>query len=112
MVTLAGLYLAISPWIAHFRTMSSEIAANNLILGLAVAALGLCLAVVPDRMAGMGWTLTIIGAWTIAAPFAVNTAAARSHQIIWNNSIVGGLTLLLGLATMAALRSAVAAAES
>lgn len=105
LVTLAGLYLAISPWVAHLRTLSTEITTNNLIIGLAVAALGLCLAVVPDRMAGMGWTLTIIGAWTIVAPWAVNTPSSRSHEIIWSNSFVGGATLLLGFATMAALRS-------
>src|SRR5690242_12555696 len=39
LIVLAGLWLAISPWVIHFNRTQPEITASNLILGLAVAAI-------------------------------------------------------------------------
>src|SRR5581483_9493786 len=47
LVLLTGLYLAVSPWVVGFAGSAPRMAVNDLILGLAVAAIGLGLAIAP-----------------------------------------------------------------
>ncbi|MEW1863470.1 SPW repeat protein [Streptomyces sp. NBC_00669] len=95
---LTGLYLAISPWVVGFTGLTS-LRVTNLVVGIALAVLAMGFGSVLERTHGLGWVAIAIGAWTIAAPWAVS-GHADIHKAIVNNAIVGGVAILLGLATM------------
>jgi hypothetical protein len=97
---LAGLYLAISPWVVGFQNFSPSLRVSNLITGIALAVLGMGFGSVLERTHGLGWVATAIGAWTIIAPWVVSGNAAF-YKTIWNNSVVGGVACLIGLCIMA-----------
>lgn len=94
-VFLVGLYCAISPWVLGFTTSQPTLVAHNLIMGIAIAVLGLGFTVMPERMYGLSWAICAIGAWMIASTWVVGSGP--SLGVILNNVIIGGLTLLLGL---------------
>ncbi|MDK0518534.1 SPW repeat protein [Streptomyces sp. ML-6] len=95
-VFLVGLYCAISPSVLHFTASQSTLATHNLIMGLAIAALGLGFTVMPERMYGLSWAICAMGAWMIISTWIVGSSPDLG--IILNNVIIGGLTVLLGLA--------------
>ncbi|MGW2180760.1 SPW repeat protein [Streptomyces sp. NPDC001732] len=98
-VFLVGLYCAISPWVLHFTASQPTLATHNLIMGLAIAALGLGFTVMPERMYGLSWAICAMGIWTILATWIVGSGPDLG--IVLNNVIIGGLTILLGLACVA-----------
>ncbi|MFB9630954.1 SPW repeat protein [Nonomuraea helvata] len=95
---LAGLYLAISPWVVGFNGFTT-LAANNLIVGIAVAMLALGLASASERTHGIAWITPLIGVWTIISPWVVSGNVATTGTI-WSNVVTGVITLLLGLGAM------------
>lgn len=96
---LAGLYLAMSPWIVGFNDLST-LAGNNLIAGVAVALLALGLASAYGRTHGIAWVMPLIGVWTIIAPWVVSGDASTTGTV-WSNVVIGAVTVILGLGTMA-----------
>ncbi|THA67673.1 hypothetical protein E6P78_14780 [Streptomyces sp. A0958] len=94
-VFLVGLYCAVSPWVLHFTTSQSSLVTNNLIMGIAIAVLGLGFTAMPQRMYGLSWAIVAMGAWTIVAPWVVGSSPDRG--VVLNNVIIGGLTALLGM---------------
>ncbi|MET9922307.1 SPW repeat protein [Streptomyces sp. NPDC006435] len=94
-VFLVGLYCAISPWVLHFTASQPTLATHNLIMGLAIAALGLGFTVMPERMYGLSWAICAMGAWMILSTWIVGSSPDLG--IVLNNVIIGGLTVLLGL---------------
>lgn len=96
---LTGLYLAISPWVVNFQSFTG-LRTSNLITGIALAVLAMGFGSALERTVGLGWVAIAIGVWTIVAPWAIaGPDAAFTHTIV-NNSIIGGVAILLGLATM------------
>src|ERR1700676_3926435 len=59
---LAGLYLAISPWVAGFAQFPG-LRVSNLVTGLALAVLGMGFGSVLERTHGLGWVAAVIGVW-------------------------------------------------
>jgi hypothetical protein len=98
LVMLTGLYLAISPWILHFATTSRSMMVNNLVLGLAMAAIGLGLAMFPERSMSLSWMLIPIGIWMVISPWVVPATHGSPKGIIWNNIVVGAVACVLGAA--------------
>jgi hypothetical protein len=98
LVVLAGLWLAISPWVIHFNRTQPEITASNLILGIAVAAIGIGLTTAPQRMLRLGWAASLIGAWVVVSQWVILRSTAPTG-IIWTNAVTGGAIFLLGLAS-------------
>ncbi|GAB2591393.1 SPW repeat protein [Streptomyces capparidis] len=97
---LAGMYLAISPWVVGFNGgATNTIAINNLIVGLAVAALAFSFGSIYERTHGMGMVAAALGAWTVVAPWVVS-GPVDTTKIIVSNIITGALICLLGLTTM------------
>lgn len=96
---LSGLYLAASPWIVGFMGRTHDLRMNNLITGIAVTVLALGLAIANGRTHGVAWTMPLIGAWTIIAPWVILGTAVTGGTIL-SNVIVGGLIVLLGAAAM------------
>lgn len=95
---LSGLYLAISPWVVGFDNFTA-LKVSNLVTGLALAVLGLGYGSVLERTHNLGWVACAIGVWTIIAPWCV-VGNASVWKVILSNAIVGGVTILVGLATM------------
>jgi hypothetical protein len=95
---LAGLYLAISPWVVGFNGISA-LSANNLIVGAALAMLALWLSPPSRRADSVAWVVPIVGAWTIIAPWVVSGDVATAGTV-WNNLVTGIITVLIGLAAM------------
>jgi hypothetical protein len=94
---LAGLYLAVSPWILATEAGFAGLTPVNLVTGLAVAVLALGYAAAYGRTHGLSWVTPIIGAWTIVAPWIVLDGPSTT---IWlSNVIVGAAIVLLGLGT-------------
>jgi hypothetical protein len=94
---LAGLYLAISPWVVGFYGLS-RLAVSNLVTGIALAALALGLASAYGRTHGLSWVAPIIGVWTIVSPWVMGVSTKAT---IWNNVVTGAVILLLGLGAVA-----------
>lgn len=96
---LAGVYLAISPWVVGFTELTT-ISLNNLVTGIAAALLALGFASALGRTHGLTWVLPLIGVWTIVSPWAVS-GEVNITRVVVNNVIVGAVIVLLGLATVA-----------
>ena len=100
LAVLTGLYAAISPWVIHFQSTNSVMAVNNLIIGLAIAGLGIAMAARPLRLMQLGWVLSVLGAWLVVSPWIVSIAHHAPRALIWNNAFTGGVAVVLGLAAM------------
>jgi hypothetical protein len=93
---LVGLYCALSPWVIHFSGAQSALMAHNLIAGAAIGLMALAFTLAPERMAGLGSAMSALGVWLIIAPWIVGSHPDAG--IIASNAVVGGLTVLLGMA--------------
>ncbi len=97
---LAGLYLAISPWVVGFPSGSSDLRVTNLVCGAVVALLAVGYAAAYGRTHGLSWVTPIIGAWTIVAPWVVLGSHVNSGTIV-SNVITGAVIVILGIVTTA-----------
>jgi hypothetical protein len=105
---LAGLYVAVSPWIVGFSG-TSALGTSDLIVGIAVAFLAYGFATTLDRAHGMTWTLPVLGLWVVVSPWVVS-GAAPTTSMIWSNVVAGALLTFLGLnATYFGMRTRAAA---
>lgn len=93
---LAGLYLAISPWVVGFTGISTLLV-NNLIVGAALVMLALWFSPAGRRVVDVAWVVPVIGAWTIISPWVVSGNVSTTATI-WNNVVIGVVTVLIGLA--------------
>ncbi|BCB89414.1 membrane protein [Phytohabitans suffuscus] len=95
---MAGLFLAISPWVLGFSDLPA-LAISNLVTGIALMVLALGFASAFERTHGVAWVAPLIGVWTILAPWLVE-GPADTTTTIWNNVVVGGVCTLLGLVAL------------
>ncbi len=95
-VLLAGVYLAISPWVIGFRPVAPDLAANDLICGITVALLGLGYATVFGRTHGLAWVTPVLGAWVIVSPWVIRGTNVDAGMIL-SNVICGAVIAVLGL---------------
>lgn len=98
-LVLAGIYLAVSPWVLAFPPAEFNLTVNNLICGIAVAALGASFAIAYGRTHGLTWVPVVIGIWALIAPWVVLRGTANGGTIA-NNVITGAITIVLGLMAM------------
>ncbi|MDG6109686.1 SPW repeat protein [Dactylosporangium aurantiacum] len=96
---LAGLYLALSPWIIGFAGIESDLAVNNFICGAVVVALAAGFTVAYGRTHGLTWVPVVIGVWTFVAPWVIE-GARPSGGAIANNIVISLVVIALGLLTM------------
>ncbi|MEV6859965.1 SPW repeat protein [Streptosporangium subroseum] len=94
---LAGLWLAISPWVVGFSGLS-RISVSNLVTGIALAALAMAFAAAFGRTYGLSWIAAIIGIWTIIVPWVTGSATTST---IWTNVVTGVVIFLLGMGAVA-----------
>ncbi|HEX6404863.1 MAG TPA: SPW repeat protein [Pseudonocardiaceae bacterium] len=91
---MAGLYLAISPWVVGFNHITT-LTVNNLIVGIALALLAFGFASAYGRTHGITWVAPLLGVWTIIAPWVVNGGVASTASIV-SNVVIGIIAVLLG----------------
>jgi len=97
LVLLAGLWLAISPWVIHFNVTAPDVMLNDLILGIAVAVVALGLTLMPARMVRLSWATAAIGAWVVISQWVIQQSGTGLG--VWlSNVITGGVIALLGIA--------------
>lgn len=95
MTVVAGLFIALSPWIVGFSGFTT-LAINNLVVGLTVALLGLGFAYAYERTHRLAWVCPVLGAWTIISVWAVSGVTASVGMVL-SNVIAGGIVVLLGI---------------
>ena len=98
---LAGLWVAISPW---FLTLGNRGTANDLIVGLAVAALGAFAAAGARGFLGLQAGSLLLGIWLVISPFILASTFAVKSAMYWSNGFGGLAVILFALAALAGLR--------
>lgn len=98
---LAGVWVAISPW---FLTLARRGTANDLIVGLAVAALGAFAIAGARGFLGLQVGSLLLGIWLIISPFILAAKFAVSAPMYWSNGFGGFAVILFALAALAGMR--------
>ena len=106
---VVGLYLAASPWIVGFNGFPT-LAINNLITGIAYALLIGGFGPAFESSHARGWAASVIGLWTIIAPWCVFGSPAIAKSIA-SNVVAGVLALCLGLAVSSLTRRGAARSD-
>jgi hypothetical protein len=102
---LAGVYIAISPWVVTFND-HTPIAVNDLIIGVALAVLALGLTSAYSHTHNLAWVTPILGAWTIVAPWVILSSSGPDG--IWISNVAAGAVALvagLGMTSLEAMGS-------
>ncbi|MGZ6826082.1 MAG: SPW repeat protein [Mycobacteriales bacterium] len=97
---LGGLFLAASPWIVGFADQEAMMV-TDLVVGTAVALLGLGLTSLFDRVHRLAWTVPVLGIWTILAPYVVQNGDLSRTDNEWTNIVTGAVIFLTGCAMLA-----------
>ncbi|WP_411070162.1 SPW repeat protein [Streptomyces sp. cmx-4-25] len=95
LVILAGVYAAISAWTVHFAAARPELAVSNLVVGIALAVLGLCMSMAPERAQDLNFVVLLLGAWLIVSPWVVSRGPDTG--MILSNVITGACVCLFAL---------------
>lgn len=98
LVLLTGLYLALSPWVVGFQTLT-PLAITNFMTGTVMMVLAFGLSAAYGRWHGLAWVLPVLGAWTFVAPWVIR-ADVNTTPAVTNNVAVGAIFTALGLASL------------
>lgn len=95
LLILTGLFTAVAPRIVRAFETSPRVSGGNLVLGLALAVIGLVYAMTAARGHALGWVLVPLGIWLLVSPWIF-----REHPrgVVWTDVVLGIITTLLGLA--------------
>jgi GAF domain-containing protein len=97
---LAGLWVAISPWFLVLQHGGNNAAVTNLIVGLAVAGLGLFAVSGSRGFSGLELGTLLAGVWLILSPFILNATYDIATSMFWSNIFAGALIAVVGLAAL------------
>ena len=104
---VTGLWVAISPWFLSLQSpMTQNSTVNNLVIGLAVAALGVFAIAGARGFLGLEMGSLLLGVWLIISPFILAAKFTINPPMYWSNIWSGGLVVVLALASLAGLRRA------
>ncbi|MFD8009137.1 SPW repeat protein [Streptomyces sp. NPDC058955] len=95
LVILAGVWIAVSAYTVHFAAARPELAITNLVVGIALAVLGLCMSMAPERSQDLNFVVLLLGAWTIVAPWVVTRSPDTG--MVLSNVITGACVCLFAL---------------
>jgi hypothetical protein len=95
---MAGLYLAISPWVIGFQALT-PLVITNVLTGLVLIGLAFGLAAAFSRLHGVAWVMPFLGAWTFVAPWIIR-GGVNTTPAVANNIAIGAVCFVLGLATL------------
>lgn len=102
LVVLAGLWLAVSPWLLGYGDQAGS-AVNSVLVGLLVAVLAAVRVARPRSSPLLSWANVLLGAWLIAAPFVLVADGLGGTAVYWNQAVVGVVVVVL--ATISAMAS-------
>jgi hypothetical protein len=91
---LAGLYLAVSPILSHYK-YSSGMTTVNVALGMLIAAMAYFRATIGGGTPWVSWVLIGLGVITLGAPFWMRYAFVDAFRM--QHLIVGGIVVGLEL---------------
>ncbi|MFF0477041.1 SPW repeat protein [Streptomyces sp. NPDC004284] len=95
LVILAGIWTAVSAYTVHFAAAEPALALTNLVVGIALAILGLCMSMAPERSQDLNFVVLLMGAWLIVSPWVV-TRHPDTGTIL-SNVITGACVCLFSL---------------
>ncbi|MFH8621588.1 SPW repeat protein [Streptomyces vietnamensis] len=95
LVILAGVWTAISAYTVHFAAAAPALAISNLVVGIALAVLGLCMSMAPERSQDLNFVVLLMGAWLIVSPWVVTRHPGTGT--ILSNVITGACVCLFSL---------------
>jgi hypothetical protein len=101
---LAGLWVAISPWFLVLQHGGNNAAVSNLIVGLAVVALGLFALSGSRGFSGLEAGTLLAGFWLFLSPFILDEKFAVATPMYWSNIFAGALIAVVGLAALSETR--------
>jgi hypothetical protein len=90
---VAGLWLIISPFVLAYSGMQNALW-NDVIIGIAVAALAAIRAGGWINQAWLSWVNLVLGAWVLVSPWVLGFTGDQTA--LWNNVITGAIVLILG----------------
>src|SRR5579864_9692801 len=96
-----GLWVAISPWFLVLQHGGNNAEVTNLIVGLAVVALGLFALSGSRGFLGLQVGSVLAGVWLIISPFILDEKFAIARPMYWSNIFAGALVVVIGLAALA-----------
>jgi hypothetical protein len=103
---LAGLWVAISPWFLALQIpRGGNTTANDLIVGLAVAILGLATLSGLSRVEGLQAGSLLAGIWLIISPFILAAKFGVTASMYWSNIWSGAIVALTALGVLALAKS-------
>ncbi|MER7956323.1 MULTISPECIES: SPW repeat protein [unclassified Streptomyces] len=95
LIIVAGIWAAISAYTVHFAGLHPDLALSNLIVGIALAGLGLCMSMAPERAQDLNFVALLAGVWLIISPWVV--ARDVDTGAIVSNVITGACVCLFAL---------------
>jgi hypothetical protein len=98
---LAGLWVASSPGFLVVQRAGNNATVSNLIVGLAVVALGLYALSGSRGFLGLEVGSLLAGVWLIISPFVLDAKFAIATPMYWSNVFAGAVVVLIGLAALA-----------
>jgi hypothetical protein len=109
MITLAGLWVAVSPWFLTLQTPPGNARASNLIIGLVIAAIGILAISRLEGLAGLSAVSLAAGIWLIISPFILAVRFSITASMYWSNIWAGAVVIVASLAVLAAGQTRTAA---
>jgi len=97
---MTGLWVAISPWFLVLQHRGNNAAASNLVVGLAVVALGLFALSGSRGFLGLEVGSLLAGVWLIISPFILDEKFAIATPMYWSNVFAGALVVVIALAAL------------
>jgi hypothetical protein len=109
-IMLGGLWVAISPWFLALQTPPGGNArANDLIVGLVIAAIGMLAISRLRGLAGLSAASLVAGIWLIISPFILTARFPVTASMYWSNIWAGAVIIVASLAVLGAGQTRTAA---
>jgi hypothetical protein len=103
---LTGLWVAISPWFLALQVpRGGNATVNDLIIGLAITALGLLTITSARSVAGLQAASLLAGVWLIISPFILDAKFPITAAMYWSNIWSGAIVIVAALAVVGLSRS-------
>jgi hypothetical protein len=96
---LLGLWLIAAPWVLGYA--GSPAMWNEVLAGIAVAAVAIVTLINPVRLAKVSWVNVALGVWLLIAPFVLQHGPPLAvvegvSPALWNDIFVGIFVVVLG----------------
>src|SRR5258708_31667889 len=98
--SLTGVWVAVSPWFLVLQHGGNNATVANLIVGLAVVALGLFALSGSRGFLGLEVGSLLAGVWLIVSPFVLDPKYAIPAPMYCSNVFARGLLVVIGLAAL------------